>query len=46
MEMPGRIYQPEKYRFGFNDKENDREWGINLIQDYGFRLYNPAEKTT
>jgi len=28
--------------FGFNGKENDREWGNQLIQDYGFRLYNPA----
>lgn len=22
--------------------ENDKEWGNQLIQDYGFRLYNPA----
>ena len=29
------------YRYGFNGKENDHEWG-KLIQDYGFRLYNPA----
>ena len=29
------------YRYGFNGKENDQEWG-KLIQDYGFRLYNPA----
>jgi len=29
--------------FDFNGKENDREeWGSQLIQDYGFRLYNPA----
>ncbi|EAY25760.1 RHS repeat-associated core domain-containing protein [Microscilla marina] len=29
------------YRYGFNGKENDQEWG-KLIQDYGARLYNPA----
>ncbi len=27
---------------GFNGKESDREWGGQLVQDYGFRLYNPA----
>jgi len=33
----------ESYRYGFNGKENDREWGTaSLTQDYGFRLYNPA----
>ncbi len=31
------------YRFGFNGKENDREWGSGgLVQDFGARLYNPA----
>jgi RHS repeat-associated protein len=32
------------YSYGFNGKENDSdgEWGRGLIQDYGFRLYNPA----
>jgi RHS repeat-associated protein len=32
------------YKYGFNGKENDSdgEWGRGLIQDYGFRLYNPA----
>lgn len=31
------------YRFGFNGKENDKEWGSGgLTQDYGLRLYNPA----
>jgi RHS repeat-associated protein len=33
------------YRFGFNGKENDGEWtgsDTRHIQDYGFRLYNPA----
>jgi RHS repeat-associated protein len=41
-EMPGRKYNTGNYRHGFNGKENDREWGDQLIQDYGFRLYNPA----
>src|SRR5690606_25598247 len=27
------------YKFGFNGKENDKETGL---QDYGFRIYNPA----
>lgn len=41
--MPGRKFNSGNYRFGFNGKENDRhEWGNQLIQDYGFRLYNPA----
>jgi RHS repeat-associated protein len=31
------------YRYGFNGKENDKDFGnAQLIQDYGFRLYNPA----
>jgi RHS repeat-associated protein len=44
MEMPGRKYNPQGYRYGFNGKENDRsgEWGLGLVQDYGFRLYNPG----
>jgi RHS repeat-associated protein len=41
-EMPRRTYASEDYRYGFNGKENDREWGESLIQDYGMRLYNPA----
>lgn len=40
--MPGRKFNSGNYRFGFNGKENDKEWGNQLIQDYGFRLYNPA----
>jgi RHS repeat-associated protein len=42
--MPGRKYNPQGYRYGFNGKENDRsgEWGLGLVQDYGFRLYNPG----
>ena len=43
MEMGGRSFSADLYRYGFNGKENDREgWGSQLIQDYGFRLYNPA----
>ncbi|KOY84270.1 hypothetical protein AD998_21920 [bacterium 336/3] len=44
MEQPNRQYtNSEAYRYGFNGKENDREWGTaGLTQDYGFRLYNPA----
>lgn len=32
------------HRYGFNGKENDRvSWSsTQLVQDYGFRLYNPA----
>jgi len=44
MEQPNRQYAlNQDYRYGFNGKENDREWGTaSLTQDYGFRLYNPA----
>jgi len=43
MELPGLTQQAQDYRYGFNGKENDREWGAGgLTQDYGFRLYNPA----
>ena len=41
--MPGRKFvSGEGYRFGFNGKEEDRDWGTQNIQDYGFRLYNPS----
>ena len=40
--MAGRQFSTDNYRFGFNGKENDTHWGDQLIQDYGFRLYNPA----
>jgi RHS repeat-associated protein len=40
--MEGRSFSISAYRFGFNGKENDTDWGPQLIQDYGFRLYNPA----
>lgn len=42
MQMPGRVFNSQSTRYGFNGKENDREWGTSLIQNYGFRLYNPA----
>ena len=38
----GRGANSAEYRFGFNGKENDGEWGTSLVQDYGFRLYNPG----
>ncbi|MEN7550412.1 RHS repeat-associated core domain-containing protein [Rapidithrix thailandica] len=41
-QMAGRNYSDESYRYGFNGKENDKDFGNqHLIQDYGFRLYNP-----
>ena len=42
--MSGRKYESGLYRYGFNGKENDSngEFGSQLIQDYGFRMYNPA----
>ena len=42
--MPGRKYESGLYRYGFNGKENseDGDFGSQLIQDYGFRMYNPA----
>ncbi|MEN7549995.1 RHS repeat-associated core domain-containing protein [Rapidithrix thailandica] len=41
-QMAGRNYSDENYRYGFNGKEDDRDFGNqHLIQDYGFRLYNP-----
>ena len=40
--MEGWSFSISSYRFGFNGKGNDTDWGPQLIQDYGFRLYNPA----
>lgn len=44
--MPGRKYQSSanKYRYGFNGKENDPETvGTGQgTQDYGARIYNPS----
>jgi RHS repeat-associated protein len=31
------LNDPTRYRFGFNDKENDNEW---VKQDYGARIYD------
>ena len=43
MAMKERSFANSEYRFGFNGKENDTDFGDKqLIQDYGFRLYNPA----
>ncbi|WP_165806453.1 RHS repeat domain-containing protein [Chitinophaga parva] len=41
--MPGRSYsKSEKYRYGFNGKENDNEVkGDGNHQDYGMRVYDP-----
>jgi RHS repeat-associated protein len=41
--MPGwsgtaAVNDPKKYRFGYNGKEDDDEWGK---QDYGFRISDP-----
>ncbi len=41
MAMKERSWQDpnlEKYRYGFNGKENDSDWEV---QDYGFRIYKP-----
>jgi RHS repeat-associated protein len=41
MEMPGRKFSPEKYKFGFNGKLKDDEvYGEGNFQDYGFRMYD------
>ena len=40
--MPGREYQAQPYRFGFNGKENDNDVkGFGSQLDYGFRIYDP-----
>ncbi|HWJ29474.1 MAG TPA: polymorphic toxin type 43 domain-containing protein, partial [Flavisolibacter sp.] len=42
MEMPGRVYTPSKYRYGFNGKESDNELKTQGNQyDYGKRVYDP-----
>lgn len=42
-QMPGRTYRGEdRYRYGFNGKENDNEVkGDGNQQDYGMRIYDP-----
>ena len=43
MAMSERTYSNSEYRYGFNGKENDIDFGNDqLIQDYGFRLYAPS----
>jgi RHS repeat-associated protein len=42
MVMPERSFSNEKYRYGFNGKENDNEVkGNGNQQDYGLRIYDP-----
>ena len=41
MLMPGRKFSSDKYRYGFNGKENDNEVkGDGNQQDYGMRVYD------
>ena len=42
--MPGRSFNSNSYKYGFNGKENDPEVvGTGSgTQDYGLRIYNPA----
>lgn len=42
-QMPGRVYNDQdRYRYGFNGKENDSEVkGEGGQQDYGMRIYDP-----
>lgn len=41
--MEERRFEDEEYRYGFNGKENDKDFGNKqVIQDYGFRVYNPS----
>jgi RHS repeat-associated protein len=39
MTMPGRSYQSDKYRYGFNGKEKDKDISEGG-QDYGMRIYD------
>jgi len=42
--MPGRKFNSNSYKYGFNGKENDPEVVSTGqgTQDYGFRIYNPS----
>ena len=40
--IQGRKLQPQGYRYGFNGKENDGDWGTALVQDYGMRVSSPS----
>ncbi|WKN33905.1 hypothetical protein PZB74_03250 [Porifericola rhodea] len=42
MQMAGRNFESEDYRFGFNGKEKDNSFGGSSVYDYGFRIYNPS----
>ncbi|MCR6722091.1 MAG: hypothetical protein NVV59_17795 [Chitinophagaceae bacterium] len=42
MQMPGRKYNSEEYRYGFNGKEKDIDISSLTAYDYGFRIYNPG----
>jgi RHS repeat-associated protein len=42
MVIPGRQYVVNKYRFGYNGKENDNDVeGLGNQQNYGMRIYDP-----
>ena len=43
MQMPGRTFSSNQYRYGFNGQEKDPEGmgGGGTTYDYGFRIYNP-----
>lgn len=42
MIQPGRKYSVDRYRYGFNGKENDNDVkGEANLQDYGMRIYDP-----
>ncbi|MBB3698829.1 hypothetical protein KMW28_09380 [Flammeovirga yaeyamensis] len=43
LNIESRSWRKEGYRYGFNGKENDADLSSSqLIQDYGFRVYNPV----
>jgi RHS repeat-associated protein len=41
LEMKGRSFSDESYRYGFNGKEKDNSFAKDNSYDYGFRIYNP-----
>ena len=41
LEMKGRTYSNDQYRYGFNGKEKDNSFASGNSYDYGFRIYNP-----
>ncbi len=40
--MTGRSFSSDKYRYGFNGKEKDKDINSLTAYDYGFRIYNPS----